>query len=82
MNTSWQDVVIGVVQWIFALALVPSIAGPHKPAFETSMITMILLLVLVGVYVSLGLYAAALCTFLCACGWGTLARQRCKRDRP
>lgn len=78
---SWQDMTIGIVQWIFALALVPSLLGPHKPAFETSMITMILLLVLTCVYATLHLYAGVVCTFLCACGWGTLARQRYKRDR-
>lgn len=73
---SWQDLVLGVVQWIFLVALIPSIVGKHKPEFPTSMITGILLCVQAAVFYSLRGYVSAISTFLVACGWFILAWQR------
>jgi hypothetical protein len=73
----WQDIVISIVQWIFLLALIPSIRHPeHKPALWSSLMTGSLLCVLGVTFWTLGLLSAIISSFAVASGWFVLAWQR------
>jgi len=72
----WQDIVLSVGSWVFAIALIPSVIGKDKPALATSLSTGIILLVYAAVYVTLSLWSASISTFLVAAMWLTLAVQK------
>lgn len=71
----WQDWVMGVGTIVLWLALLPTLMGPAKPAFSTSLITGgMLFLIALGDW-SLNLPLAASFTALSALSWLTLAGQ-------
>lgn len=78
----WQDYVIGITQWIFLIALIPSILHPtNKPPFSTSTLTGTLLLILALTYGSLGLMTALISSGALGLGWLYLGFQRAHLNR-
>ena len=71
----WQDIVLGAVQWGFALALIPSIIGQDKPALLTSALTAAGLFTLAATVTTLGLWLGAASAATCGLGWAVLAYQ-------
>lgn len=71
----WQDIVVGIVQLVFILALIPSLKGFHKPSYWTSVVTGACLWVLALVYASLHLACATLSALVLGCLWMVLAAQ-------
>lgn len=54
--TYWQDVVIMVSCFGFAVALIPSIAGKSKPARSSCLLTAVLLTAIAVCFATLGLW--------------------------
>lgn len=73
---TWQDMVIAAGQWIFLLALLPSILGKDKPAFATSILTAVILVVFAVTYATLALWVSTVTTLLVSGAWLTLAVQK------
>lgn len=73
----WQDILITIGSWIFAIALVPSILNrTSKPALSSSLITASILTIYVVVYASLRFWGSAASTALVAAAWWILAYQK------
>jgi len=72
----WQDIVLGVGQIIFFLALIPSIRSEDKPAFSSSIITGTVLLVYALVFASLSLWFTVLTDIITTIFWYILAYQK------
>lgn len=78
----WQDWVIAAIQWIFVLALIPSLRHPtNKLPLSSSLLTGVLLLVLSGVFFTLSLWNGTLSSFVLSIAWLLLAWQRWKVDK-
>jgi len=73
---TWQDTVMMVVGFGFAIALYPSVKGKDKPALSSSLITGTLLLIICVCYATLGLWLAFSSTMLTVIMWFTLAIQK------
>jgi len=82
----WQDIVLSIGQYIFVLALLPSVFGKDKPAFSSSLLTGIILAVFSGVYATLGLWNSTVASSAVAFVWLLLAwqkyRQKSLKDEP
>jgi len=72
----WQDVVIGFVQWVLFLALLPSIWSPHKPALLSSIVMAASLSVLAFTFFTLGYWNATIALVANVLGWVVLGVQR------
>ena len=77
---AWQDIIIAAGQWVFLLALLPSIFGKDKPALATSILTGVVLAVLAFAYATLMLWISTLSAILVSLGWFTLAAQKYRMD--
>ena len=78
---SWQDIVFGGGNLVFAIALLPSIFSEHKPALSTSLVTSTVLMAFAVTYASLGLWAGMAMVALNGALWGVLAVQQYRRRR-
>lgn len=78
---TWQDVIIAAGQWIFLIALLPSIFGKDKPALATSILTGIVLAILAFTYATLSLWISTISAVLVSGAWLTLAVQKYKIDK-
>jgi hypothetical protein len=78
---SWQDIVISIGSLVFAIALIPSVAGQDKPALSTSLTTGIVLTVFTFTYASLNLWYATVTTAGAAILWSILAFQKMRQSR-
>jgi hypothetical protein len=77
----WQDWVIAIIQWVFVVALIPTIRHPsNKPTFISSLFTGLLLAVMAGVFATLQLWNGTLSATALAGAWLTLAYQRWRID--
>jgi len=66
---------------VFIIALIPSLRHPqNKPAFASSLLTGVLLLVLSGVFFTLSLWNGTLSSLALAITWLFLAWQRWQLD--
>jgi hypothetical protein len=72
----WQDIVLAAGSLLFAIALVPSVIGKHKPSLATSLPTGVVLCIFSATYVTLSLWYAAITTALSASLWLILAAQK------
>jgi len=72
----WQDVVLMVGGFVFAIALFPSIFSAHKPSRITCLATGIVLVVFAIAYATLGLTLATISTALTALCWFILLGQK------
>jgi hypothetical protein len=77
----WQDWVLGAVQWVFALALVPTIKScGQKPALPTGFLNTVGCVVVCVVFISLAMWCALIPTTLLAIEWGIITYQRYELD--
>jgi hypothetical protein len=76
----WQDIVLGIGSFIFAVALIPSVMSEHKPALWTSILSFVVLVVFVITYASLSLWYATFSTTLTALLWGILMLQKLMKN--
>lgn len=74
--TSWQDLVICLGCFGFALALVPSIRGKQKPARSSCLITMVLLAMIATSFITLHLWASFFAELASFAAWSILLFQR------
>ncbi|MGM0482405.1 MAG: hypothetical protein ACQEP6_00870 [Patescibacteria group bacterium] len=72
----WQDIVLSVGQWVFILALLPSLLSKDKPALMTSVITGTVLAVFAFTFSTLALWASAVSTGAVSLVWFILAFQK------
>jgi len=72
----WQDIVISVGQWIFIIALMPSIFSQNKPDVKTSLITAIVLTVFGFTFLTLNLIIGGLSGLGTAFCWWILFVQK------
>jgi len=72
----WQDYVLAIGNWLFAIALIPTIIGKDKPAFSTSIMTSVILTIFAFCYFSLGLKWGAMAMGFGALAWWILTIQR------
>lgn len=77
----WQDALIAIGQWIFLIALFPSILSKDKPALATSLMTGVILAAFALAYLSLSLWASAVSVAMVSAGWFTLAIQKYRGNR-
>lgn len=76
---SWQDWVIGAGQFVFALALVPSVRSSQKPALATSLLTAAGLTAFGVCFATLGLWLSVAGVWSSAAMWWLLAVQVSRR---
>jgi len=74
----WQDWVISIGQFLFLVALIPSIRSAEKPALGTSLMTGIVLTVFAFTQFTLGLYFSVVSAITISIGWYILAWQSYK----
>ena len=72
----WQDVVIMVACFGFAVALIPSIKGKQKPARLSCLITIILLIGIAVSFATLGLWLSFASEITAIVAWGILLFQK------
>lgn len=78
----WQDYVIAGTQWIFLIALIPSLVHrEHKPALLSSVLTGTLLIVMGVTLATLGLWNGLISSLAVGAGWYVLAWQRYRLNR-
>ena len=77
----WQDIVISIGQWVFAIALLPSVFGKAKPALSSSLIIGSVLAVFVFTFASLSLWISAVSTIAGSLIWFVLAAQKIMINR-
>lgn len=77
----WQDWIFTIGQFIFVIALIPTIRGKDKPAFITSLITTTILYSFSLTYITLGLWGSAIFASLNATAWVILALQKYRLNR-
>ena len=75
----WQDWVLMVGSFLFAVALIPTILSKTKPSPLTSLLTFVVLSLFVWVYGTLGLWKAVAAGSLTAIGWMVLLIQGARK---
>jgi len=73
---SWQDILLSIGQFVFAVALLPSVFSKDKPALSTSLTTGIVLAIFAFTYFTLKLWSAATFAVLVGAIWFILAVQK------
>ncbi len=77
----WQDIVIFVGQWIFVIAIIPTILGREKPALSTSIVTGTVLVIFALTYATLDLLLSAVASSIISAAWFILAVQKHRQSR-
>ena len=78
----WQDWVLAVVQWVFAIALIPTILHKeHKPAFSSALLTCLGLIITTITIASLGLWNTAIGTAVGTVVWSIILYQRWRLNK-
>jgi len=77
----WQDILMMIGGFGFALALIPSIVGERKPAKSSCAITGGILTSYVVAMATLGLILSAIATGITAIMWWVLLIQQTRRQR-
>lgn len=72
----WQDIVIMVACFGFAVALIPSIKGKRKPEKSSCAITMVLLIAISVSFATLGLWLSFASEITAIVAWGILLFQK------
>ena len=73
---AWQDFVFAGGQWVFIIALLPSILGKDKPALSTSVMTSVVLVAFAVSFATLSLWISAVSTACSAAAWVILGIQK------
>ncbi|MFA5877157.1 MAG: hypothetical protein WC880_02210 [Candidatus Paceibacterota bacterium] len=77
----WQDIVLSIGQYIFVIALLPSVFGKDKPALSSSLLTGTVLGVFSVVYATLGLWSSTIASVLVTATWFLLAWQQYRKNK-
>ena len=77
----WQDIVLSIGQWVFAIGLLPSVFGKDKPALLSSLIMGSVLVVFVFTFATLSLWLSAVSTIAGSLIWFVLAAQKIMINR-
>jgi len=72
----WQDIVIMIACFGFAIALIPSIRGKQKPAKSSCILTIALLLAIAVCFATLGLWLSMTSEITAIIAWGILLFQK------
>jgi hypothetical protein len=72
----WQDALLSAGQYIFVLALLPSVFGKDKPALSSSLLTGAVLAAFALAYFTLGLLSSAIAACAISATWFVLAWQK------
>lgn len=75
----WQDIVISAGQWIFIIALIPSIFSQNKPDIRTSLMTAIVLTAFSFTFFTLDLVIGGISSLGTATCWWILFIQKIRR---
>ncbi|MBU6431112.1 MAG: hypothetical protein KGJ58_02055 [Patescibacteria group bacterium] len=78
---SWQDILLSIGQFVFAVALLPSVFGKDKPALSTSLTTGIVLMIFAFTYSTLKLWSGAAFAALVGAMWFVLVIQKYFKDK-
>lgn len=74
----WQDLILIAGNFVFILALIPSLKSKNKPSFYTSLPNSIIMTVFGITLFTLNLWGSAVLTLILASMWGILAIQKYK----
>lgn len=77
----WQDGVMTVGQFLFFVALIPTIRAKEKPALSTAVLTAGILTIYVPTLWTLHLHIAVVSTVLVTVGWWIIAYQSWVKSR-
>ena len=77
----WQDWVIAICQWGFALALLPTVFGKEKPEVSTALVTAVLAGVVAATFATIPLIWAAVATGSTSVIWFIITAQSWRRRR-
>lgn len=77
----WQDVVIAIGNWIFVIALIPTVRAKEKPALSTSILTGAVLAVFSFTFSTLSLLNSAVSAAAISITWFILAGQKLLRNQ-
>ena len=81
-ESMWQDWVLAAVQWVFAIALIPTILHKtHKPALTSALLTSTCLVISTFTVASLGLTQAAIGNAVSTLAWFIILYQRWRLNR-
>lgn len=78
---AWQDIILSTGQYIFVIALLPSVFGKDKPALSSSLLTGTILGIFSGVYATLGLWSSTVASSAVALTWFILAWQQYRKKK-
>jgi hypothetical protein len=77
----WQDYVMGVVQVVFTISLIPTLLhSHHKPTVSTSAVTSVAVFIFVITIATLHMWLTAILMAINGIEWVILAWQRYKLD--
>jgi len=77
----WQDVVMMIGQFVFFVAMIPTVKAVEKPAFSTSLVTSAVITLYIPTLWTLHLYVSVVSTILLAFAWWTVTYQSWKRSQ-
>lgn len=72
----WQDTVIAVCQLAFLPSMLPTLLGKDKPAFSTSIMNAVIVMIITVTFVTLHLWFSVATGIITALIWATLALQK------
>lgn len=76
----WQDIVLTIGNFVFLIALFPTVFDNNKPPLSTSIPTGLCLLSFAIVYFSLNLWYSSIVVGLAGLTWSIIAYQRFKNN--
>jgi hypothetical protein len=76
---SWQDIVVGIGQALFAIALIPALRSLHKPPRSTCILTGTILLIFSATFATLDLKWGSATAAVCGALWLVLWWQQRKK---
>lgn len=77
----WQDLVFSIGNWMFSVALIPTILGKEKPALSTSTVNSVVLFIFGFAFTTLSLWLSAASISLNGILWAILAFQKYRKDK-
>jgi uncharacterized membrane protein len=75
----WQDMLISIGQYIFIIALLPSVLGEDKPALSSSIMTGAILTMFAITYFTLGFWSSTFSSGFLAGMWFYLGWQQYRK---
>lgn len=72
----WQDYVFAIGNWVFVIAMIPTIRNPHKPPLSASVTTAVTIFVFAITFWTLGMYASVITSSALCGAWSVVAYQK------